>query len=413
MAVNITIPYKPREWANKLHDSEARWKVCVLHRRAGKTVAALNHLQRDALKKPKTKYAYIAPTYKQAKMIAWDMIKEYSQVIPGVKYNESELRVDYPNGSRIQLLGADNPDSLRGLALWGVVFDEYSQQPSSIFPEIVRPALADNKGYAIWIGTPKGHNSFYELYEHGKKTDNWYSLLLTVDDTGVIDEHELDDARQIMSADEFQQEWYCSFEAAIRGAYYSEQLEKARKENRITTVPYEESLPVNTYWDLGVGDATSIIFAQFVGTEKRIIDYYESSGEGLAHYAKVLQDKGYIYGDHYAPHDIQVKELGTGLTRLEQAQSLGINFQITPNIKVDDGINAARAIFNTCWFDKDKTQALVEALSQYHKEWDEKRGVFRSYPHHDWSSHAADAFRYFAVNSNRVERETEELGIYA
>ncbi len=412
MAVDITIPYKPRDWANKLHDNTDRWKVCVIHRRAGKTVAALNHLQRDALQTPKSNYAYIAPTYKQAKMIAWDMIKEYSRVIPNVQYHESELTVTYPNGSKIRLLGADNPDSLRGISLWGVVFDEYSQQPSNIFPEIVRPALADNKGYAIWIGTPKGHNSFYDLYNHSTKTDNWFGLLLTVEDTGVIDLEELDDAKQIMTNDEFAQEWYCSFEAAIRGAYYSDQMEKIRAEKRITNVPYEPSLPVDTFWDLGVGDANSIVFVQRSGMENRVIDYYENSGEGLEHYVKTLQNKPYTYGSHYAPHDIRVKELGTGLTRLEQAQALGINFQITPNIKIEDGINATRAILNTCWFDQEKTARLTEALSQYHKEWDPKRGVFRNNPYHDWSSHPADAFRYFAVNSRRLTSDEESLELY-
>lgn len=409
---NIVIPYKPRDWANKLHNSNKRWKVLVLHRRAGKTVSAINHLQRDALTIKNSRFAYIAPTYKQAKMIAWDVLKQYSTMIPGVKYNESELRVDYPNGARIQLFGADNPDSLRGIALWGVVFDEYSQQPSSIFPEIIRPALADHKGYAIWIGTPKGHNNFYELFEYSKTDDKWLGILLTVDDTGLIDEEELDDARNIMSADEFSQEWYCSFEAAIQGAYYSDQLEETRKNTRITTVPYEESLDVHTYWDLGVGDATAILFVQYVGLEKRVIDYYENSGEGLAHYAKVLQEKPYVYGSHNAPHDIQVKELGTGLTRLEQASALGIDFQIVPKLSVDDGINAARAIFRNVWFDKENTKQLTEALSQYHKEWDDKRGVFKNVPYHDWSSHAADAFRYFAVMSNRTHGSNEELAIY-
>lgn len=412
MAVDIVIPYKPREWALNLHNSDKRWKVIVLHRRAGKTVAALNHLQRDALRTNGAFFAYIAPTYKQAKMIAWDMIKEYSRVIPGIKYNESELTVIYPNGSKIRLLGADNPDSLRGIALWGCVFDEYSQQPSNIFPEIVRPALADNKGYAIWIGTPKGHNNFYELYQHSLQDDKWLGLLLTVEETGALDAEEVDDAKVIMSPDEFRQEFYCSFEAAIRGAYYSDQIEAMRREERITTVAYEPNLPVNTYWDLGVNDATTIIFVQFHNGQKRIIDYYENSGEGLAHYAKVLQDKGYVYGKHYAPHDIQVKELGTGLTRLEQARSLGINFLITPNIKVEDGINAARIVFNSCWFDQEKTDKLIESLSQYHKEWDDKRGVFKNQPYHDWSSHAADAFRYFAVNSTREQAAADNLAIY-
>lgn len=401
----VVIPYAPREWAVDFHEHPARWKVLVLHRRAGKTVACLNHLQRDALQLDNARYAYIAPTYKQAKNVAWDLLKYYADCIPGRKFNEAELRVDYPNGSRITLYGADNPDSLRGLGLWGVIFDEYSQQPSNIYTEIIRPALADHEGYAIWIGTPKGHNAFYDLYEYARtnEDDNWLPMLMTVDDTDVIPKEELEDARKsvdqgLITEAEFQQEWYCSFDAAIKGAYYADQIDKARNDGRITTVPYEEAVPVNTYWDLGVGDSTSIIFEQVVGKEHRIIDYYENSGEGLAHYAQVLQQKGYVYGKHHAPHDIQVKELGTGKSRLEMAKALGIRFEIAPNLRIEDGINALRARFNTLWIDKDKCAHLIECLAQYHKEWDDKRGEFKNHPYHDWTSHAADAMRYWAVS---------------
>src|ERR1051325_765255 len=224
----VVIPYKPREWALQLHNSAKRWIVLVIHRRGGKTTAALNHLQRSALTTPNSRYAYIAPTYKQAKNVAWDLLKFYSKVIPGVEYNEAELTVRYPNGSKLTLYGADNPDSLRGIGLWGVVFDEYSHQPSNFFTEIIRPALADHGGYAIWIGTPKGKNEFYRLFEAGKKDEEWLSLLLTVDDTQLIAQEELESARKVMTADEFLQEWYCSFEAAIRGSYYALELSQAR-----------------------------------------------------------------------------------------------------------------------------------------------------------------------------------------
>ena len=184
----ITIPYKPRDYFNALHNAKERWIVIVAHRRAGKTTAVLNHLQRDAIRTPKSKYGYIAPTYKQAKNVAWDILKDCSRPIPRISINESELRVDYPNGSRITLYGADNPDSLRGVGLHGVAFDEYSQQPSNIYSEIIRPALADNKGYAIWIGTPKGKNEFYRLFRKARSgIENWLGILLTVEDTDIID----------------------------------------------------------------------------------------------------------------------------------------------------------------------------------------------------------------------------------
>jgi hypothetical protein len=394
----IVIPYKPREWTRDVHESEGRWKVIVCHRRAGKTVSALNHLQRDALQTPNSRFAYIAPTYRQAKNVAWDLIKFYARPIPDVSFNEAELRVDYPNGARITLYGADNPDALRGIGLWGVVFDEYSQQPSNIFSEIIRPALADHEGYAIWIGTPKGKNDFYHLFEHAKQTENWLAILKTVDDTGEIPESELQDARCTMTEDEYQQEFYCSFEAAIQGAYYSKELARAREEKRITNVPYQENALVHTWWDLGVGDSTSIGFFQQIGTGWAMIDYYEASGEGLSHYVQVLKEKKYIYGEHYAPHDIQVRNLGeTAESRLEIAKKLGINFRITPKLSLEDGINAARLRFSTLWIDEDKCGQFVNAISLYRKEWNNKMGEFKSHPLHDWTSHAADMFRYWAV----------------
>ena len=279
----ITIPYQPRSWIIPLHNSDKRWKVLVIHRRAGKTVGCINHLIRDALSKPSARFAYIAPTYKQAKTIAWDYLKFYSRPIPNIRVNESELRIDYPNGARITLFGADNPDSLRGMALWGVIFDEYSQQPGNIFTEIIRPSLADNQGYAIWIGTPKGKNEFYKLYEQAIKDPDWLGMLLTVDDTDVLPQSEIEDSRKVMTEDEIQQEYYCSFEAAIQGAYYGNLISDARSQGRITNVPYDPYVPVHTFWDLGISDYTSIGFFQLVGQEKRMIDFYQNNGLGLDH----------------------------------------------------------------------------------------------------------------------------------
>ncbi len=405
----IEIPYAPRDHFLPFHESKKRWSVIVAHRRSGKTTAALNHLQRDALSISNARFAFIAPTYKQAKNIAWDILKFYAQPIPNHEFNESELTAKYPNGSKITLYGADNPDSLRGIGLWGVVFDEYSQQPSNIFGEIIRPALSDHKGYGIWIGTPKGKNDFWQLYQKAEQDETWFRTLLTVDDTKVLAEDELADARKTMTEDEYLQEYMCSFEAAIKGAYYSQQLSKARAEKRIGIVPYDEILPVNTYWDLGIGDSTAIIFEQRYGKERRFIDYYENSGEGLGHYAKVLQSKDYYYGTHYAPHDIEVTELGTGKSRKEIAAELGIQFEVLPRLPVEDGINAARMKFNTLWIDEEKCARLLHCLSLYHKEWDDKRGEFKNKPFHDFTSHAADALRYWAQSpdDNTNERVTQ------
>jgi hypothetical protein len=400
-----------------------------MHRRAGKTVAAVNHLIRAALLAPATKYAYIAPTYKQAKNIAWDNVKEYAKVVPGVRFNESELRCDFPNGSRITLYGADNPDSLRGITLWGVIFDEYSQQPSNIWTEIISPTLSSTQGWAVWIGTPKGKNAFYKLYEDHLTDDIWYTKLLKASESGILPESELAIQRQNMTQDEYDQEYECSWTASIKGAYYAKELTAARAQGRITRVPYDEKLPVLTWWDLGVGDSTSILFAQHVGKEWRFIDYYEGTGEGFKHYAKVLKERPYIYSKHFAPHDIAVRMLGENAnTRLEIARSLGIKFEtkiennkettVVPNISIDDGINAVRMRLSQVWIDETKCQPLVDSLTHYRKKWNDAMGDFDNKPLHDWSSHAADAVRYWGVTPEHLtvqddDNEEEYWGNYA
>lgn len=404
----ITI-YSPRLWSKEFHERKTRWKVIVAHRRCGKTTASLNHLIRDALTIPKSKYAFISPTYKQSKNIAWDILKEHTHKIDGHSFNESELRADFANGSRITLYGSDNPDALRGMGLWGVVYDEYSQQPSNVHSEIIRPALADHNGYAIWIGTPKGKNDFYRLYEHSKDNEDWLGMLLTVDDTGIIDEKELEDSKEVMTPDEYNQEWYCSFEAAIKGAYYAEEIAKAREDNRITQVLYDNSIPVYTFWDLGISDAMAIGFFQKVNQEIRMIDYYEGIDKGLNHYAKVLQDKGYVYAKHIAPHDITVRELTTGKSRLEIASDLGINFDVLPKLGLSDGINAGRLMFRRLWVDEKKCQQWLDYIAQYRREWDDAKGMFKENPLHDFTSHAADMYRYAAIGENFMREDKGAL----
>lgn len=393
----ITIPYQPRTWAIRLHNSLKRWIVIVAHRRCGKTIASINHLQRDALRIPESRWAYIAPTYKQAKNIVWDEIKKYSSVIDGIQYNESELTVIYPNGSKIRLYGSDNPDSLRGISLWGVIFDEYSQQPSNIFTEIIAPSLADHQGYAIWIGTPKGKNDFYKTYQKALNEQNWESILLKASETGIIPQEELDIMRRNMSEDEYNQEFECSFDASVKGAYYAKELEQARKDNRITNVELDRFAPVMTAWDIGYSDSTAIVIFQKIRNELRVIDYYENSGESLDHYVQVLRDKGYNYSIHYLPHDARAKSMQTGYSIEEVMRKQGLRVEVLPAEAILAGINAVRMTFNRIWIDKEKCEKLIDALSQYQKEWDEKRGEFKDKPLHDWTSHGSDAFRYMCM----------------
>jgi hypothetical protein len=343
-----------------------------------------------------------------AKNVAWDIIKHYSRPIDGVVYNEAELTVKYANGSRITLYGADNPDSLRGIGLWGVVFDEYSQQPSNIFTEIISPTLVDHAGYAIWIGTPKGKNDFYRLYEKAKTDKDRVTLLMTVADTGLISDEELKIQRKNMSEDEFNQEFYCSFEAAIKGSYYGEQLIQARKDGRLRQVAYDPLLKVHTVWDLGVGQALSIGFYQRLANELRMIDYWEGTDDqGIIDGIGVLQRRPYVYGKHFAPHDIKAKEISTGQTRWEVAAKLGINFEITPKIGLDDGIEAGKRMWERLWVNEPKCSVWIDNISQYRRVWDDNRGMFKEEPYHDFSSHSADVHRYAALTEDLMTNEDE------
>jgi hypothetical protein len=401
--IEVSTGYQPRPLQADLHRRLRRFSVLVCHRRFGKTVLAVNELIDRALrcKLERPRYAYIAPYRNQAKQISWDYLQAHLRPIPGVQFNQAELRADLPNGSRITVYGADNPDSLRGIYLDGVVFDEFAQMPQRLWSEIIRPALADRRGWAVWIGTPMGRNSFYEIYEYARTTNDpeWFAALYRASETGILDPAELASARREMAdEDRYQQEFECSFAAAIIGAYYGPQMRDAEEQGRVCRIPVEPHVKTITAWDLGIGDSTAIWFAQRVGKEVRLIDYYEASGVGLEHYAKVLQDKGYVYGEHLLPHDAKVKELGTGVSRLETLDRLGIrNTRVLQPLGVDDGISAARGLLPRCWFDEERTKRGRDALAQYRREYDDKLKAFKSRPLHDWTSHAADAFRYLAV----------------
>jgi phage terminase large subunit len=402
MPEQITLPYTPRSIMLPFHDRTERFACLVAHRRCGKTVAAVNDLIRDAFVIPRenVRVAYIAPYFNQSKAIAWDYVKQFTAPIPNMKYNESELRADFPNGARLRLFGADNYDSMRGLYFDAVVLDEPADFPVSAWPTVIRPALSDRKGKATFIGTPKGKNDFWETYHNAQTDPNWFCAMHKASETHILDDEELAEALRTMGEDRYAQEFECSFEAAIQGAYYGTEMKRVTEDGRIMRVPYDRALGVITAWDLGVGDSTAIWFAQVVGSgaEFRIIDYYENSGVGLDHYARVLQDKGYIYDSHILPHDVQVKELGTGKSRLETLDALGIRpVEVAPKLNIDDGIQAVRSMLDKCYFDAERCDRGIEALRQYQRDFDEKGKTWRGRPKHDWTSHGADAFRYLAV----------------
>jgi phage terminase large subunit len=397
----IKIPYKPRPLQREVHKSLKRFNVLVCHRRFGKSVLAINELILHAVNNPNHKLAYIAPTYRQGKAIAWDYLKQYTKPLMyfGGDKNETELRIDLWNGSKIQIYGADNNDSLRGLGFHGVIMDEYAIMAPRTWTEIVRPAISDTLGWVIFIGTPMGHNQFWEVYDYALRGHkDWFGKMYRASETNVIPDDELKEAASIMTEEQYNQEFECSFTAAVSGSYYGKLMTKADNENRIGAVPVDSNVGVETWWDLGIGDSTAIWFAQRVGEEVHLIDYYENSGESLMHYADVLEDKGYAYSRHVAPHDIQARELGTGKSRLEVSQELGIMFEVAPRLEVDHGIESVRNALPYCWFDREKCKLGIDALRQYRKQWDEKNQVFKNKPLHDWCSHSADAFRYGCVH---------------
>lgn len=380
----------------------------VTHRRFGKTVMAVNHVLRASLEctAPRPRHAYVAPTYQQAKKTAWDYLKLYTASIPGVEYNESELRADLPGDRRIMLLGAESYDSLRGIYLDGAVMDEYGYTPPEAFRRVIGPALSDRRGWALFLGTPNGRNHFAEVYETARLDPDSYAAIFRASETGILDEAELAIQRRQMSEEEYAQEFECSFDSAIRGAYYAKQLEAAKAGGRVRVVPWEPSVGVETAWDLGIDDATAIVCFQRIGREVHVIDYLEHTGEALPFYVKALQAKPYLWATDWLPHDAEVRELGSGKTRLEILRSLGRrDVRITPNVAIDDGIEAARLVLARTWFDETKAARLIDCLSAYRKDWDEKLQTFRSRPRHDWASHGADAFRYLAVVARDTSRD--------
>lgn len=359
-----------------------------------------------ATSKKDARYAYIAPYYGQAKAVAWDYLKRYSLQV-AAKFSESELSVELKNGSRIRLFGADNPDALRGMYLDGVVMDEFADMRPSLWGEIIRPLLSDRKGWAVFIGTPKGRNVFWDIYDKAKSDADWLSLTLKASETGLIDAEELADARKSMTEAQYEQEFECSFEAAIVGAIYAKELGWARNQDRIGDVPYDPGRLVWTAWDIGYGDATAIWFAQLIDSRIRIIDYYESNGEQIAHYLSLLKSKGYQYDTAILPHDADTNgKFATGRSIAQQVRENGFGVKVLRNdTSLENGINEARKVFPRCHFDKIKTRAGVEALQHYRWDYNQRLDELKPTPVHDWASHAADAFRYLAVGMDTSSKD--------
>jgi len=396
----LTIDYAPRRIFVPYHERTQRWAVIVAHRRAGKTVACINDLIRAAImcQRRDGRYAYIAPYYVQAKSVAWDYLKRFARPLLAATPNESELRVDLINGARISLYGGDNADRLRGLALDGVILDEYAAMAPSLWAQVVRPALAERQGWATIIGTVKGRNQLWQAYEEAAKSPDWYASILRASETGILPESELADARRMMTPEQYAAEFDCDPSAAILGAYWGKEIAEAERAGRITRVAIDPDLPIHTAWDLGMGDSTAIWLFQAAAGEVRVVGHYENHGQPLAHYVAELDQRqsGYRRGRDFVPHDAKVRSLETGRTRVETLQSLGRDPKLVPLHKLMDGINAVRLMLPRVWFDEG-CEAGIECLRQYRVEFDEKTKAYKDTPKHDWTSHSADAFRYLCM----------------
>jgi phage terminase large subunit len=390
-------------------DSGIKRGVWVAHRRSGKEKTCLNIVAKKMWERVGA-YYYVFPELAQGRKIIWDgadregfrFIDHFPAELLEGKPNDTEMKLRYKNGSLFQIVGSDRFNSVMGTNPIGMVLSEYSLQDPACWGYF-RPILAENDGWAIFNFTPRGENHAYDIYELAKADPkNWFCQLLTVEDTGAIKPEVLEqEKREIIrlygNDALYRQEYFCDFSVPISGAYYAELISKAYRDGRVGHVPHETRLTVDTWWDLGINDKMSVWFTQSVGQEIRVIDYLEGSEQGLPFYIGKLAEKGYIYGRHTAPHDIEVRELTNGKSRRDTARGLGINFNVAPKLPIHEGIDAVRGVFGRLWFDADKCRDGLNALKNYRKQYDEKRKTYLNQPYHDWSSNGADAFRTLAT----------------
>lgn len=435
MTSPLELTFKPRPYQRKIiHalNSGTKRAVWVVHRRGGKDVTIFNWAILQLLLNPGWTAFHILPTYSQAKKVIWDSSTNDGQRI--LDYipreviqtkNGQQMQIRFTNGSLYQLIGSDNIDSLVGSNPKIIIFSEYAIQSPAAW-DYLRPILDVNKGYAIFISTPRGKNHFYDLKNMAQGSPDWFCEVLPISETGVLTEQEIQKMRdEGVSEEHIQQEFYCSFNRGVEGSYYGRLIEKAREEGRICNVPYESRSPVNTAWDIGYGDSTSIVFWQEIGGELRIIDFYENQGEGIAHYAKVLQNKPYVYGTHYMPHDAGSGSIQTGRTLQDVAGDQGIKSTVLEReIDISIGIEAVRSMLSIAYIDQVKCVHLIKCLENYHKKFNEKTQSYSDTPLHDWTSHAADSVRYMAnariqygrgpgsMTKDKLDKIKMQVGVY-
>lgn len=437
-SLRINFGYTPNNVQADIHKNLRRFNVLVLHRRAGKTYLAVHEMFSQALKnkKPRPQYAFIGPNYGQVKRVAWDYMKDLARKLPGHSINEAELRIDVHMPGmdwpvRFYCLGADNPHSLLGIYLDGVVLDEYGSMNPTVWDDVIFPTLTDqqrgNKGWAIFIGTPQGDNHFAKLFHTTQTEGDWYVKRVRASESGIFEKENLDQIKQSYlkrgAWEDYLRNYECDFEAAIKGAYYKNQVFQAQQEGRVVNIPHTESRPVDCYFDLGKSDGTAIWFHQRVGPERRFLDYAEGQGWDIPDIGKVCNGqhvtleelvanrrRKYLLGTAYLPHDANANRMGMGKSIADQVRDLRVfqRVEVLPRHGVNDGIQQVRSLFSQMWFDPTYCAQGIRALSNYKKSFDEKKQVYSDKPLHDWSSHAADAMRIYAM-SDRQAMSPEDL----
>ena len=426
--------WTPRHYQQKVWDylENGGKRACLIwHRRSGKDDIALNWAAKAAHLRV-GEYWHMLPEASQARKAIWDAVSPHTgirridQAFPlesRANTRKNDMVIEFKNGSLWRVVGSDNYNSLLGSTPAGIVFSEWALADPNAWA-FLRPILVENNGWALFITTPRGSNHASKTLALARSDPTWFAETLSAKDTAVFSEEQLANELKEYQADYgedeglafFEQEYNCSFEAALVGSYYGSYLNRASKEGRIVkNIPVDRSVLVHTSWDLGVSDSTAIWFIQRAGREYRIIDYHEGAGVGLDEYARVLDAKReqykWVYGLHYFPHDMTVRELSNGgRSREDTMRGLGYKPTIVPQSSVMDGINATRRMLDQTWIDETRCERGLNALRNYRREYDDRLKMFRDNPLHDWSSHGADALRTFACGYRDPKAKTA-LGI--
>ena len=407
-AETLYIDYEPRPYQAALHRgfSSTRNAIVIAHRRAGKTVAAVAQLIRDAFEctKPRPRLAYIAPTYRMAKSIAWDYFKAMLRGIPGVKYRESDLQIDLPNGARLLLMGGENPDRLRGQYLDSALVDEMADCPESLITAVLRPCLADRQGSLYLIGTVKGRNHFWHTYERALENPEWFTANLKPDDTHALSTDDLRILREEMGEEYYRAEMLNDPSAAVRGAFYGETMRELEEKGRICEIEHLKDHPITLSFDLGWADATAVWAIQTLSNGSvRVFDYDQFTHTPFSQILSEYRARADWQIERWiGPHDLDTHD-PEGTTRFDTASELGIWFEVCKRHLVIDGIEASRRVLQRCWFDTKATRQGREYLSLYRAQYDDKRRVLSKTPLHDECSDAADAFRYFSMATDGMQ----------